>query len=166
MGWRYLLWTLGAVMMVLFVLRFFVFHLYESPKYLMGRGRDEDAVAVIHAVARYNGTTSSLTVEMLREVEVEAEGHGEKRALDTSAKGALRRKMSVLDTSHVRALFATKKMAYSTSLLIVLWGTQLVGVLGVRLLILGSVQRSSDSHFPCASGHWQLCCGVAADCVS
>ena len=61
MGWRYLLWTLGGLMIVLFIIRFFVFHLYESPKYLMGRGRDEEAVKVIHQIAQYNGKKSSLT---------------------------------------------------------------------------------------------------------
>ena len=129
MGWRYFLWTMGALMMVLFVLRFFVFKMYESPRYLVGRGRDAEAVEVVHQVARFNGKKSSLRVEMLRALdrgEYTASGStGEKgrgRELDTSARGALARKMSVVDTSHVKALFATKKMAYSTSLLIVLWG--------------------------------------------
>ena len=54
-------------MLFCFVLRFFVFHLYESPKYLMGRGRDAEAVEVIHKIAAYNGRTSSLTLEMLED---------------------------------------------------------------------------------------------------
>ncbi|RDX53512.1 MFS general substrate transporter [Lentinus brumalis] len=127
MGWRYFLWAMGALMMVLFVLRFFVFKMYESPRFLVGRGRDEEAVEVVHKVARFNGKTSSLTVGMLREVEdiaVEKRSKHEKVRgvkVDTSARGALARKLSVVDTSHVKALFATRKMAYSTSLLIVLW---------------------------------------------
>jgi hypothetical protein len=48
------------------VLRFFFFHLYESPKYVMGRGRDAEAVEVVHKVAAYNGITSSLTLDMHR----------------------------------------------------------------------------------------------------
>ena len=125
MGWRYLLWTLGAVTGVLFVLRFFVFHLHESPKYLMGRGRDEEAVAVIQAIAKYNGTTSSLTVDMLKEAASfgHAEpGHTTVPVLDTSAKAAIKRKMSVVNANHVKALFKTKKVAYSTIILILLWG--------------------------------------------
>ena len=42
-------------MFVMWVLRFFVFHLYESPKYLMGKGKDEEAVEVVRCVAVYNG---------------------------------------------------------------------------------------------------------------
>ncbi|PIL22728.1 MFS general substrate transporter [Ganoderma sinense ZZ0214-1] len=135
MGWRYLLWTLGGLMIVLFILRFFVFHLYESPKYLMGRGRDEEAVEVIHAIARYNGKTSSLRVEMLKQCEKYAIGgpvsDGEKEKdgqedvkvvpMDTSLRAALVRKLRMMNSDHVKALFATKKLAYSTSLLIVLW---------------------------------------------
>ena len=45
-------------MMILWFIRFFFFKLHESPKYLMGRGRDQDAVAVVHAIARYNGVHS------------------------------------------------------------------------------------------------------------
>ena len=114
-------------MMVLFVLRFFVFKMYESPRYLVGRGRDAEAVEVVHQVARFNGKKSSLRVEMLRALDrdgltVGTWEKGQRRELDTSARGALARKLSVVDTSHVKALFATKKMAYSTSLLIILWG--------------------------------------------
>ncbi|KAI0754771.1 sugar transporter [Daedaleopsis nitida] len=128
-GWRYLLWTLGGIMMVLFIIRFFVFHMYESPKYLMGRGRDAEAVEIVHAIAKYNGKTSSLTLEMLKDAEdvagEKAIEHGEKdvkpSAMDTSAKAAMMRKLSSLNMDHLKALFATRKIAYSTSLLVILW---------------------------------------------
>jgi hypothetical protein len=119
------MYTMGGLMLLLFVLRFFVFHLYESPKYLMGRGRDADAVAVVHKVAAYNGRTSSLTVEMLAEAERAALAAGEKgapREMDTSARGAVVRKLRAFNGDHVRSLFATRKLAYSTTLLIILWG--------------------------------------------
>ena len=124
-------------MLLCFCLRFFVFHLYESPKYLMGRGRDAEAVEVVHRVARYNGTVSGLTVEMLREAEAEAlaaaagdasdaekQGGavGEGAAMDTSARAAVARKLRAFSGEHVKSLFATRKLAYSTSLLIILWG--------------------------------------------
>ncbi|KAI0373646.1 MFS general substrate transporter [Pilatotrama ljubarskyi] len=124
-GWRYFLYTMGGLMMFLFVLRFFVFHMYESPKYLMGRGRDAEAVEVVHRVAAYNGRTSSLTLDMLRDVEARlGKGSvvdGEGRAFDTSAKAAIVRKLRTFGSSHVKGLFATKKLAYSTTLLIIVW---------------------------------------------
>ena len=35
------------------------FTIYESPKFLMGKGRDEEAVRVVHEVARRNVEASS-----------------------------------------------------------------------------------------------------------
>ena len=110
-------------MLLLWVVRFFIFHLYESPKYLMGRGRDAEAVEVVHKVAAYNGTTSKLTVEMLRDAgQLSGVDQEDSAAFDTGAKAAVLRKLSSLNGSHVRPLFATRKLAYSTTLLIILWG--------------------------------------------
>lgn len=116
MGWRYVVFTLGGLMLLLAILRTFAFPLYESPRYLLGRGHDEAAVAVVQEIARYNGTQSSLTVEDLKEAARSAEqkeGANQWRVLSDN---------SVWKANHVRALFSTKKMAWSTSLLIWIWG--------------------------------------------
>jgi len=130
-GWRYFLYTMGGLMLVLFVIRFFVFHLYESPKFLMGRGRDAEAVEVVHKVAAYNGTTSNLTLEMLRRVErnrpASLDDDSEKCRIstpDTSSLGALLRILRTFGWDHITPLFKTRKLAWSTSLLIILWGTR------------------------------------------
>ena len=121
-------------MFILFILRFFVFKLYESPKYLMGRGRDAEAVEVVHKLAAYNGKTSSLKLGHLKAAEEVsgAASRSEKNsddlpverngAMDTSARAAIERQLSKFSMDHVRSLFATRKLAWSTSLLIVLWG--------------------------------------------
>ena len=106
-------------MMFFWGLRFFVFKLYESPKYLMGRGRDVQAVQVVHLVAESNQKTSNLTLDHLEAVG----SFGEKGAPENAnAWAAAKRKMGKFSGSHVKALFATRKLAYSTSLLIILWG--------------------------------------------
>lgn len=115
-------------MMLLWAIRFFIFKLYESPKFLMGRGRDAEAVEVVHKVAQHNRRSLDddgekriyLTVEDLA-----AAGnlYENTEGLDTSAKGAVARQLRKFNTSHVRALFATRKLAYSTTLLIILWGS-------------------------------------------
>ena len=67
-GWRYLLFTLGSVTLLIFLLRFVVFRFQESPKYLLYRGRDADAVKVLQYIASYNKrecTTSLETFEAL-----------------------------------------------------------------------------------------------------
>ncbi|KAH9021866.1 MFS general substrate transporter [Lactarius hengduanensis] len=128
-GWRYFLYAMGGLMLVLFVLRFFVFHLYESPKYLMGRGRDAEAVEVVHKVAGYNGKSSSLTLDMLRDAEGRfspSSGNGDPEKtqspiMDASALGAARRTLTSFGWDHVTPLFRTRKLAWSTSLLIIIW---------------------------------------------
>lgn len=58
MGWRYFVIAMGGISMVEFFIRFVLFTIYESPKYLMGKGKDEEAVRIVHEVARRNGKTS------------------------------------------------------------------------------------------------------------
>ncbi|KAJ8076976.1 MFS sugar transporter [Marasmius tenuissimus] len=119
MGWRYLLFTLGALTICLWALRFFVFKLFESPRFLVGIGKDAEAVEVIKKVAEYNSTTTSLTVEQLASAGKialnEKVDHGSKR------KGLLS-KTSVFGSKHIKALFRTRKLALTTSLLISMWG--------------------------------------------
>ncbi|CUA71355.1 putative MFS-type transporter PB1E7,08c [Schizosaccharomyces pombe 972h-] [Rhizoctonia solani] len=128
MGWRYFLIAMGGLMIVLWIIRFFVFRLYESPKYLMGRGRFEEAVQVVHAVAKYNGKTISLTTEELETAGVSGNHEYTPKGveagpaeLDTTARAALKRKFEKFNGDHVRSLFATRKMAISTSLVIAIW---------------------------------------------
>jgi MFS family permease len=115
MGWRYFMITMGGIAMIMFFVRFVCFTIYESPKYLMGKGRDEDAVRVVHEVARRNGKTSSLTIEDLRACD-RLDGRQE-----TDVAATLKRKLEKLNLTHVRALFATKKLAFSTLMIMVVW---------------------------------------------
>lgn len=114
MGWRYLIFAIGGLTLVLWALRFLVFPLYESPRFLISHGRTREAVDAVHRVAAYNGKESGLTVEAL-------ERAGEEAGEERGGEDALGRE-SKWRTEHVRALFATPKMAWSTSLLIALWG--------------------------------------------
>lgn len=104
-------------MMFLWGLRFFVFKLHESPKYLMGRGRDQQAVETVHFVAAQNSKTSNLSVDELRAVDTRFGTQ-----IETSAAAAAKRKLAAFNLNHVKALFATRKLAYSTTLLIIIWG--------------------------------------------
>lgn len=62
MGWRYLLFTLGGITLAVFCVRFFVFKFRESPKYLIYKGQDEKAIAVIQHIAQVNGKHCGLTM--------------------------------------------------------------------------------------------------------
>ena len=64
MGWRYNIIILGAVTLVIFFLRFFVFHFHESPKFLLSRGREAEAIEVLHKIAKFNKAPApTLTLE-------------------------------------------------------------------------------------------------------
>ena len=116
-------------MLALWCLRALVFRLYESPRYLVARGEDEKAVAVLHAVARINGTTCSLTVEQLKRAGAGAVASSSASPLIVNVneehklglRGLAKRSLKEM-WIHVKSLFATRKVAWSTSLLIFLWG--------------------------------------------
>ena len=106
--------AMGLIAMFMFCCRFFLFKLYESPKYLMGRGRDEEAVRVVHEVARINGKTTNLTL-----ADLEVFNQVGQQGVDASA--ALKRKLEKVNFTHLRALFASPQLARSTTLIIMIW---------------------------------------------
>lgn len=108
-------------MMVMWVFRLFAFNLPESPTYLMSRGRDEDAVAVVHKVATINGKISNLTVAHLKGAEVLIGDTKIQTDTKMVTSTSAMRKFSEFHAGHIRPLFATRVLAYSTSILIVLW---------------------------------------------
>lgn len=69
MGWRYLLFTLGGITLLVFFLRFVVFRFQESPKFLLYRGRDDKAIQVLQNVSKFNKHTCGLTLEHLESLE-------------------------------------------------------------------------------------------------
>jgi MFS family permease len=115
MGWRYLVLTLGAITFVMFILRFFFFHLYESPKYLLSRGRQEEAVASVHGIAYKNGAQTWLTNEILNEIGGYPEAQEEKTKL--SYGQIIGRFFSKFSMERIGPLFANKRMGFNTALL-------------------------------------------------
>ena len=101
---------MGGVALIMFIVRFVFFTIFESPKFLMGKGRDEDAVRVVHEVARRNGKTSDLSIADL-EVCNNLAVAGSTRPQQTTAGAAVKRNLQKIDASHIKALFATKKLA-------------------------------------------------------
>jgi len=120
MGWRYFMLAMGGTALLMFLLRFIAFTVFESPKFLMGKGKDEQAVRVVHEVARRNGKTSSLTIGDLQACETFAVA-GTPAQVQTTTAAALKRNLQKIDASHVKALFATRKLAFSTSLITLIW---------------------------------------------
>ncbi|KAJ5698140.1 hypothetical protein N7462_000145 [Penicillium macrosclerotiorum] len=139
MGWRYFLIAMGGLAMAMSAIRFLFFTIYESPKYLMGKGRNQQAVDVVHEVALRNGKSSWLTREMLDHFDNE-ESPG------STATNILRQRLEKLRFEHIRALFDTPKRAFSTTLIILVWA--LIG-LGFPLYnaFLPYIQQSRGAEF-------------------
>ena len=108
-GWRFTMYTSGAVVFVMSCLRLTVIRLHETPKFQLAANNDEAVVDTLRALAlRYN-RPFSLTVE-----ELESCGRV------TSAHS--KTKISVAEVLvHLRGIFATRKMALSVVLLWAIW---------------------------------------------
>ena len=120
-------------MLLFSFVRVFVFPMLESPRYLLGRGQDADAVAVVREIARYNGTETTLTAKDLEEA-----GRGAEEK-PTAHKWRALSEGSSFTRKHVRALFSTKKMAWSTTLLIWIWGMVPVPEAAYQLVLISVV---------------------------
>lgn len=70
MGWRYEVIIIGAITFAVFFARYFIFRFYESPKFLLSRGREQEAIDVLHKIAKFNGAAAPiLTVEDFHEID-------------------------------------------------------------------------------------------------
>jgi hypothetical protein len=120
MGWRYFVLTMGSLTIVMFICRFFLFHLYESPKFLLARGRQDEAVAAVHGIAYKNKAKTWLTVDILNEIG----GYPEENVPQSlSNREIVERYLSKFSLQRVRPLFATKKLGFTTVILWFCWTT-------------------------------------------
>jgi hypothetical protein len=73
MGWRYLVIILGGMTLLIFFLRFVVFNFHESPKFLLSKGKEQEAIDVLHRIAKFNKQPPpTLTVEHFRAIDIDA----------------------------------------------------------------------------------------------
>ncbi|KAI1084517.1 sugar transporter [Whalleya microplaca] len=120
MGWRYLVLTLGAFTFVMFILRFFFFHLYESPKFLLSRGHQAEAVAVVHGIAHKNRAKTWLTVDILEQV------GGVSEVVEDEKLGTVeivKRNLGKFSTDRIGPLFRGNRLAITTVLIWFMWTT-------------------------------------------
>lgn len=56
--------------LTIFFLRFFVFRFHESPKFLLSRGKEAEAIEVLHKIAKFNkAPPPTLTLEMFAAID-------------------------------------------------------------------------------------------------
>ncbi|KAK7026038.1 hypothetical protein VNI00_015765 [Paramarasmius palmivorus] len=110
--------TRGGITMMMWIMRFFVFDLQESSKFMIAKGRDEEAVKILEHIARKNGRKLTLTVDTLKNIS----GDTSTGTSKLSTAQILKNTFSNVSMSHVRPLFQTKRLAINTSITIALWG--------------------------------------------
>lgn len=122
MGWRYFLFTTGAISLLVFFLRFFVFTFKETPKFLIYRGRDDEAIATMQHIAKDKKKPCSITKELFESVERDHETElgntSSQPILPTSPnqkKGSLLQKLGT-EFARYKMLFSSFGMARLTIL--------------------------------------------------
>lgn len=103
------MYTMGAFIFVLSILRVTVIRLRETPKFLLGQGKDDEVVALFQELAHRYGRPCSLTIERLD-------------ACGTVSSAHSRSKFSMAEfLIHFRSLFLGRKVAATTALLWLSW---------------------------------------------
>ncbi|KAI0851263.1 MFS general substrate transporter [Daldinia vernicosa] len=120
-GWRHFVMTIGIITFVMFLIRFGMFHLFESPKYLLSQGRQAEAVAVVHGIAYRNNKKTWLTEEILDAV-VDTDGT-ERIPTRVSATNIIKQNLMSFSVDHIRPLFQTRKLGTATLLIWFCWST-------------------------------------------
>lgn len=114
-GWRYVWYTNSGLVLIAAFLRLFVFKLDETPKYLVSNGQDDEAVRVLRKIADKYNRPMSLTVEQLREC-----GEIDKSLVITEGNLTWTQVWKATK-HHIKILFQTKVVAYSTTLIFISW---------------------------------------------
>jgi len=146
MGWRYTLIVLGAICLAIFFLRFVVFDFQESPKFLLYRGHDEKAVAVLHKIAKFNHRESGITIEAFEALNSEdaSMAHTD-TATPTLGAGATQLKATFgeklkMELQRYKLLFSNFNMARLTILIWLTymfdyWGFSIAGEVSHRAIL-------------------------------
>ena len=112
---------MGALTLLMWACRFFLFHLYESPKFLLSRGRQAEAVATVYGIAHYNKTHTWLTEDILNQIGGDQEVTQEDTKL--SVFEIIKRSLSRFSMKRFKTLFQDKKIGLTTALLWFQWTT-------------------------------------------
>lgn len=110
-GWRYVWFANGALVFVMSMLRITVIRLKETPKFLVTEGHDAQVVELLQGIAQKYNRSCSLTLEQLENCGVTA-----------SNSAHAKRRFSLHEVVlHLKGLFATKKIGFSTCLIWLSW---------------------------------------------
>ncbi|KAF5009011.1 hypothetical protein FDECE_4749 [Fusarium decemcellulare] len=108
-GWRYVMFTGGGLVLALSILRITVVRLRETPKYLLGVGKEAELMETFQYLATKYKRSCSLTLEDLE-------------ACGTITSAHSKNRFSISESMvHIRGLFSNKKMTISTVSIFLSW---------------------------------------------
>ncbi|KAG8623687.1 hypothetical protein KVT40_008663 [Elsinoe batatas] len=116
-GWRYVWFASGALVFVMSLARITIIRLKETPKYLVGEGKDAEVVDSIQYIANKYDRPCSLTLERMQACGITGayysqDGQSAPKKTGFSLSGIF---------AHIRGLFQTRRLALSTSLIWLSW---------------------------------------------
>lgn len=115
MGWRYEVIVLGLMTLFIFFLRYFIFHFHESPKFLLSKGREAEAIEVLHKIAKFNRAPApTLTLEHFVQIDEDSQREGT-YVPPASAKNVVANVLNSL--KHLKGLFTDKLHLFIFALL-------------------------------------------------
>jgi hypothetical protein len=122
--------TLGLIAIAFGLIRILAFKIPESPRYLLSKGRDADAIEAVNYIARFNNKPETLSINMLQAIDAQCSqaplvGH---TATLPSSKGSshmqiLKESFKDYDTSSFKKLFSGQRMGQHTSVTFIIWLT-------------------------------------------
>ncbi|KAK4153606.1 hypothetical protein C8A00DRAFT_33626 [Chaetomidium leptoderma] len=119
-GWRHFVMTIGIITFIMFLVRFFLFHMFESPKFLLSRGRQAEAVAVVQGIALRNNKKTWLTEEIIDAV---VDGPAPRTRSRLSTRNIIKNKLASFSAERIRPLFKNRKLGLTTALIWFSWAT-------------------------------------------
>jgi hypothetical protein len=124
MGWRYTVIVLGCMTLAVFFLRYFVFTFHESPKFLLARGKEQEAIDVLHRIAKFNKQPAPvLTMEMFAAIdEASSEATSSLRVSNEGPEGTKATTKKVVsgfakELTRLKGIFTNKLSAFIFALL-------------------------------------------------
>lgn len=108
MGWRYLHFTCGALVLLMALARLILIRMVQTPRWLISQNRDEEVIKVLSDISTKYKRPNYLTLEQLQ-------AEGVVLNTEKSVWSSLRIKM------HFKGLFETRKLGWSTTVIIANW---------------------------------------------
>ncbi|PYH98631.1 MFS general substrate transporter [Aspergillus ellipticus CBS 707.79] len=108
MGWRYLHFTCGGLVIVLALLRVTLVRMVQTPKWLISQNRDAEVVDVLSTLAQRYDRPYTLTLSELQDL-------GRIQHTEKPVWSATRLR------AHLSGLVSTRRLTYSTMMIVINW---------------------------------------------